>query len=107
MTDNQTDPFSVDVVGAITGHMNRDHGEDSLLICRVTGGVPEAESARVGGLDADGVDFVATVDGREVPVRLGWSRRLTERGQVRAELVRMVDVARNGQVGSEESQTRH
>ena len=40
-------------------------------------------------MDADGMDFAAAVDGVEVPVRIPFRERLTERRQVRAEAVRM------------------
>jgi putative heme iron utilization protein len=89
--------FSTDVVAAIARHMNEDHAEDSVLIVRALGGLPDATSVVLTGLDADGVDFTAEADGRSVPVRIPWSRRLTERAQVRAEVVRMYDEARAAQ----------
>ncbi|SEG76143.1 Protein of unknown function [Thermomonospora echinospora] len=86
--------FSEDVVAAIARHMNEDHVEDSVLIVRALGGLPDATSAVLTGLDADGVDFTVEAGGGSVPVRIPWSRRLTERAQVRAEVVRMYDEAR-------------
>jgi putative heme iron utilization protein len=88
------DPFGEDVVRQITRHMNEDHAEDCATICRALGGRPDARAARMTGLDADGIDFAATVDGKDVPVRIPWSRRLTERAQVRQEVVRMATEAR-------------
>jgi hypothetical protein len=41
------------------------------------------------GLDADAMEFAAVVDDIEVPVRIPFSERLSERGQVRVEAVRM------------------
>ncbi|MBG6089997.1 hypothetical protein IW256_004110 [Actinomadura viridis] len=104
------------MVRQITRHMNDDHAEDCAAICRALGGRPGAHAARMTGLDADGIDFVALMDpageppgdegqeggsgagsggaGREVPVRIPWSRRLTERAQVRHEVVRMAAEAR-------------
>jgi heme oxygenase len=87
-------PFTPDVIGAITRHMNEDHAEDSLLIVQMIGRLPEATSAVMTGLDADGADFSAQVDGGPEPVRIRWSHRLTERNQVRAEVVRVHDEAR-------------
>lgn len=87
-------PFTPEVVEAIARHMNEDHAEDSVLIVRALGGQPKADAAVLTGLDADGVDFSVEVEGRTVPVRIPWSRRLTERAQVRAEVVRMYDEAR-------------
>lgn len=87
------DPFTPDAVAAIIRHMNVDHPEDTAMICRAHGGVPDAAAATMTGLDADGGDYLVVVDGREVPVRVPWGRRLTERAQVRAEVVRLYDDA--------------
>ncbi|MFC9974461.1 DUF2470 domain-containing protein [Spirillospora sp. NPDC127200] len=92
MTEN--DPFTDDAVRQIMRHMNEDHAGDCAMIARALGGVPAATAARMSGMDADGIDFAATVDGAEVPVRIPWSERLTERVQVRREVVRMSDEAR-------------
>lgn len=54
---------------------------------------PDTESATMTGVDADGADFVARVGEAEVPVRLAWGERLTERKQVRAEVVRLYNEA--------------
>ncbi|QBI53868.1 DUF2470 domain-containing protein [Streptomonospora litoralis] len=82
-------PFTAEVVSAITAHMNGDHPQETLAICRALGGVPEATAARMTGVDAAGGDYLATVDGAEAAVRIPWSQELTERGQVRREVVRM------------------
>jgi putative heme iron utilization protein len=82
-------PFSPEVIAAVTRHMNVDHADDSLLICRALGGQPEATSATMTGMDADGIDFAVVVGGREVPARVPWAAPVTERAQVRAEVVRM------------------
>ncbi|MFD6952438.1 hypothetical protein A6A08_03625 [Nocardiopsis sp. TSRI0078] len=87
-------PFSPEVVAAVTAHMNGDHPEDTLLICRALGGLPQATAARMTGLDGDGGDYAVTVDGTEHTVRIPWSRPLTERAQIRAEVVRMYQEAR-------------
>ncbi|PDP88815.1 hypothetical protein CQJ94_03470 [Glycomyces fuscus] len=84
-----SNPFSPEVVAAVTAHMNGDHPEDTLLICRALGGLPGADAARMTGLDGDGGDYAVTVDGTEHAVRVPWARPLTERAQIRAEVVRM------------------
>ncbi|WFE30433.1 DUF2470 domain-containing protein [Solwaraspora sp. WMMD791] len=91
--DRSADPFTPDVVAQIAHHMNDDHAADSLLICRSLGGAPAASAARMTGLDADGIDFAATVDEVEVPLRVPFAHRLTERAQVRREVVRMYQEA--------------
>jgi putative heme iron utilization protein len=84
-----TDPFPPEVVEQIARHMNDDHADDNVLIVRALGGMPSATAARMSGLDADAMEFAAVVDGIEVPVRIPFAERLTERRQVRAEAVRM------------------
>ncbi|MFC8845976.1 MULTISPECIES: DUF2470 domain-containing protein [unclassified Micromonospora] len=87
-------PFDADTVRAVCRHMNADHAEDALLICRTLGGCPDATRARATGLDADGMDFAVGVDDIEVPVRIPFARRLTERAEIRREVVRMYEQAR-------------
>jgi putative heme iron utilization protein len=82
-------PFPPEVVAQIATHINGDHADDLVLIVRALGGMPQATAARVSGLDADAMEFAAAVDGIEVPVRIPFSERLSERGQVRVETVRM------------------
>jgi putative heme iron utilization protein len=84
-----TDPFPPEVVAQIARHMNADHADDNVLIVRALGGIPSATAARMSGMDADAMEFAAVLDGIEVPVRIPFAERLTERAQVRAEAVRM------------------
>jgi putative heme iron utilization protein len=88
-----TDPFPPEVVEQIAQHMNGDHADDNVLIVRGLGGIPTATAARMSGVDVDAMEFAAVVDGIEVPVRIPFAERLTERRQVRAEAVRMYQEA--------------
>ncbi|NED99093.1 DUF2470 domain-containing protein [Phytoactinopolyspora halotolerans] len=90
-------PFAPDVIEAVARHMNEDHDDDSLLIVRSLGGVPDATEAVVAYLDGDGVDFTVTVGGEERTVRVSWSQRLSERPQIRQEFVRMYREAAEAQ----------
>ncbi|NUU20345.1 MAG: DUF2470 domain-containing protein [Streptomycetaceae bacterium] len=91
--DAAANPFAPDVIAAITRHMNVDHPDDNLLIVRGLGGKDTATSARMSGLDGLGADFVAVVDGADTDVRVPWSRELTERREVRVEVVRLYQEA--------------
>lgn len=82
-------PFTPDAVEAIKRHMNDDHGDDALLICKGLGGQPEATGAKTSGVDTEAIEFVAVVGGEDVTVRVPWSTTLTERAQVRGEVVRL------------------
>ncbi|WP_433220516.1 DUF2470 domain-containing protein [Dactylosporangium sp. CS-047395] len=84
-----TQPFTEDVIAAVSRHMNDDHEDDNVLIVRALGGRPDATGARMTGMDGEGIDFTATVNGQAVPVRVPFSRPLTERAEVRPEVVRL------------------
>ena len=80
-------PFSPEVVNAVTRHMNDDHPEDTLLICRALGDAPDATAARMTGMDGQAGEYTVTVGSGERAVRIPWSKPLTERPQIRAEVV--------------------
>ncbi|MDA1360643.1 biliverdin-producing heme oxygenase [Glycomyces luteolus] len=82
-------PFEPKVIAAICHHMNTDHAADTLVICQGAGGRRGAESARMTGFDGEGADFAAVVDGTEVPIRIAWAAPLSERAEVRPEIVRL------------------
>lgn len=85
-----SDPFTDDVVAAICAHMNDDHADDTLVICRALGERPDATAARMVGLDADAGRYVVVgAGGVEQHISIPWSTRLTSRGEVRTEVVRM------------------
>lgn len=97
MEEAAGDPFPDSVVQAVRRHMNEDHLADSLLICRVIGGVPEATGATVASFDGQGIDFAVVVGPTTRQLRIPWSGPISERGQVRAELVRLTEAARRGE----------
>ncbi|MGB6059403.1 MAG: DUF2470 domain-containing protein [Microthrixaceae bacterium] len=94
--------FSDEVVAAIVKHMNGDHGSDSLLICQQFG-TPTATDASMTDFDQLGADFETTVDGRATRLRVPWRGRITERAEVRAEVVWLFEEAtrRSGSAGFE------
>jgi len=82
---------------ALTGvltHMNRDHTDDNLLIVRASGRT-DAVSATMTGFDGDGADWRAVLaDGTSAEVRIAWpGGAITERPQVRREVVALYDAA--------------
>ena len=83
--------FDNAVISGVTRHMNEDHADDTLLIARALGARPDATDARMIGLDNDGGDYeVVTPSGTET-IRIPWARRLSERIEIRQEIVRMYD----------------
>jgi putative heme iron utilization protein len=92
MSDAPAPAFAPEVVDAICRHMNGDHADDCLRMVQGLGGV-DATAATMTGLDADTAWFSATTTAGAVDVALPWSERLTERGQVRTQVVRMHEQA--------------
>lgn len=86
---SSANPFAPPVVAAVMRHMNSDHAHDSLLIVKALGNEPSATAAEMSGMDGEAIEFVATVDGAAKRVRISWSQPLSERAQVRPEVVRM------------------
>ncbi|PRX98456.1 DUF2470 domain-containing protein [Allonocardiopsis opalescens] len=82
-------PFGPEVVAAVCRHMNDDHADDTLLIVRALGGRPDASAARMTGLDAQAAVFEAVGPDGGHQVRVPWSGPVTERPQIRREVVRM------------------
>lgn len=85
--------FAPEVVAAIMAHMNGDHAEDCVVLCRALGDQPETTTAVMSGMDTDAAYFEATVGDTVVPIRIPFRQTLTERAQVRVEIVRMYDEA--------------
>ncbi|HIW61575.1 MAG TPA: DUF2470 domain-containing protein [Candidatus Stackebrandtia excrementipullorum] len=74
--------------------MNEDHAADTLVMCQGVGGHTKASAARMVDFDGTGADFSVTVEGVEVPLRIAWERPLSERAEVRPEIVRIYHASR-------------
>src|SRR4051794_8398679 len=94
-TATPTGAFRFDdaTVAGVTSHMNADHTDDTLLICRALGDRGAATEATMVGLDGDGGDYLVTIGDTEETIRIPWSRPLTERAEIRTEVVRMYEAA--------------
>jgi hypothetical protein len=86
--------FSPDIVDAVLHHMNDDHTDDSVLIVRAFAGV-EPATARMSDLDHLGGVWRYTVAGdeAEAEVRVPWSQEISERPQIRREIVALYDAS--------------
>lgn len=77
-----------DVKRAVMAHMNGDHAEDNVVICRAAGGRPDVTAATMTGLDTEGIEFTVEGDGDPL-VRIEFSEPVTERSQIREQVARM------------------
>lgn len=92
MTDQgatEANPFSSDVIEAVCSHMRGDHGKDTLVMCQGVGGHPKATEAEMISLDGIGGDYRISVPEGEKTIRIPWARPLTERAEIRPEVVRI------------------
>ncbi|PZQ89044.1 MAG: hypothetical protein DI534_09715 [Leifsonia xyli] len=84
--------FEASVVDAVLAHMNGDHTDDNILIVRAFAG-RDPEAARMTDLDHRGGTWRYTSDGEESELHLPWSRELSERPELRREIVALYDAA--------------
>lgn len=86
--------FAPEVVAAICRHMNDDHPDDSLLICRTLGGVSDAVDATAVHVDAAAMRFQASrSDGTSATVEVPFATPAIERKQVRVAVVELYERA--------------
>lgn len=84
--------FSDDVVAAVLHHMNDDHTDDSLLIVRAFAD-PAASTATMTTLDHLGGTWAYEVDGQTRTATVPWSKEISERAEIRREVVFLYDDA--------------
>lgn len=72
--------------------MNGDHTDDNLLIARAFGD-RLAETSLMTGLDEHGGDWQYEIGGNSTDLRVPWSGQISERGEIRREVVVLYDRA--------------
>jgi hypothetical protein len=82
--------FDEDVVAAVLSHMNDDHTDDSLVIVRGFA-EPRATAATMTGLDTEAGEWSAEVAGEKHHVRIPWLGPVSERADIRREVVALYD----------------
>ena len=84
--------FSPEITAAVLHHMNDDHPEDSLLIARAFGHT-DASSATMTGFDTEGGIWLYTLEGSEIELPISWTAPISERPEIRREIVVLYDAA--------------
>ncbi|WP_293169770.1 DUF2470 domain-containing protein [Microcella sp.] len=92
--------FEPAIVSAVLHHMNDDHADDNLLIARAFGD-RSATMARMVAVDGHAGHWVYTVAAAgesgatkgETALRVEWSGAITERAEIRREIVVLYDRA--------------
>ncbi|QNE48222.1 DUF2470 domain-containing protein [Glaciihabitans sp. INWT7] len=88
--------FPPAVVAAVLSHMNSDHADDNLLIARAFAD-PAAAACTMTSLDGEAGYWSYVVErtgGRhERDLRMPWAAAITERAEIRREIVSLYDQA--------------
>lgn len=84
--------FAPDVVAGVLHHMNDDHNDDNLLIARAFGDTAATASVMT-DLDGDGGVWTITVNTEARELRVPWTGPITERPEIRREVVVLYDRA--------------
>ncbi|MDX2273509.1 MAG: DUF2470 domain-containing protein [Cyanobacteriota bacterium] len=92
--------FTPEISDRICQHMNRDHAEAVLLYARTYGQLPEAHTATMQAIDAEGMDLMAEVAGSHLPLRILFDHVLVDAEDAHHTLIAMLKQARQGSLQS-------
>lgn len=84
--------FAPEIIAGVLHHMNDDHLDDNLLIARAFGDRGATASVMT-GLDGSAGRWSMTVGGEERAFSVDWSEPITERPEIRREIVVLYDRA--------------
>ncbi|MEO7348675.1 MAG: DUF2470 domain-containing protein [Terrimesophilobacter sp.] len=84
--------FDADIVAAVIRHMNEDHPDDNLLVVRAFGDI-DADSAVMTGLDGSAGVWSYTSGSDTHEVAVAWSQQISERAEIRREVVVLYEAA--------------
>jgi putative heme iron utilization protein len=88
-----SDNLGAEAVSAICAHMNEDHADALVAYARYFGGFEGAESARLVGLDAKGMDLEVEIAGASETARIAFDHELADAADARATLIAMARAA--------------
>ncbi len=91
--DAEPDPLSAAAAGIIE-HMNADHAEAQILLCRHLAGRPDTTEAVMSNVDRYGFEMIAVSPAGRAAVRLGFPDECRTGEQVRRAMVALVADAR-------------
>lgn len=89
------DVFSTEVSDRICGHMNDDHADAVLLYAKVYGHAPEAVTAQMTQIDAQGMDLAVQEPGATRTLRIPFDHELKDSEDAHHTLIDMVKQARS------------
>jgi hypothetical protein len=82
----------METVAAVLSHMNGEHSDDNLLIAQAFGS-PDATAATMTAVDDVEGTWVYRAHGVETELTVPWSAPISERGEIRREIVVVYEAA--------------
>lgn len=93
-----TDLLTPAISDRICKHMNEDHAEAIALYAKVYGNQPEAETAQMLSIDAQGMTLSFQIQKKNDTLRIEFDHTLTDSEDAHQTLIGMVRQARSNQV---------
>lgn len=93
-----TDLLTPAISDRICKHMNEDHAEAIALYAKVYGNQPEAETAQMLSIDAQGMILSIQIQEKNDTLRIEFDHTLTDSEDAHQTLIGMVRQARSNQV---------
>ncbi|WP_204105294.1 MULTISPECIES: DUF2470 domain-containing protein [Spirulina sp. CCY15215] len=85
------DSLTPEVSDRICKHMNKDHSDAIVLYARVFGKTPEATSAQMLAIDAEGMNLTVQANGTDIPMRISFDHTLVDAKDAHHTLVSMIE----------------
>ncbi|MEA5468036.1 DUF2470 domain-containing protein [Spirulina sp. 06S082] len=85
------DSLTPEVSDRICKHMNKDHSDAIVLYARVFGKTPEATSAQMLAIDAEGMNLTVQANGTDIPMRISFDHTLVDAKDAHHTLVNMIE----------------
>ena len=90
----EPDPIAP-LAGPIITHMNEDHADVMVLYCQKLSKATDTEEATMVGVDRYGFEMSAVTKDGPRPIRLGFSKTVSNTGEIRAEMVALAKQVRS------------
>lgn len=79
----------------IAQHMNADHVEALVLYAQVYGNTPDAQTAKMLGIDSQGMNLVVETQKETKEIRISFDHDLKDAKDAHHTLIEMIEQARN------------
>jgi putative heme iron utilization protein len=82
-------PLTPESIASICEHMNEDHADALVTYARVFGHRADVRTARMTGMNAEGLDMLVDTDTGEIDMRVAFDHTLVDADDAQQTLIRM------------------